>query len=125
VWRKANPSFGLSVKADDLARKAEKAIALPGAQNAFRRMHLNEWTEQAERCIDLATWDACAGPVDLEALRGRAAYCDPACASRRKAMGCSPYGCNEPLAASIRGWCSCASDCGEVAAEDSRRSRSS
>jgi hypothetical protein len=49
VWRKANPSFGLSVK-------AEKAIALPGAQNAFRRMHLNEWTEQAERWIDLAAW---------------------------------------------------------------------
>jgi phage terminase large subunit-like protein len=61
VWRKANPSFGLSVKADDLARKAEKAIALPGAQNAFRRMHLNEWTEQAERWIDIAAWDACAG----------------------------------------------------------------
>ena len=60
IWRKANPSFGLSVKADDLARKAEKAIALPGAQNAFRRMHLNEWTEQAERWIDLAAWDACA-----------------------------------------------------------------
>jgi phage terminase large subunit-like protein len=36
VWRKANPSFGLSVKEDDLARKAEKAIALPGAENAFR-----------------------------------------------------------------------------------------
>ena len=66
VWRKANPSFGISVKADDLARKAEKAIALPGAQNAFRRMHLNEWTEQAERWIDLAAWDACNGPVDLE-----------------------------------------------------------
>jgi phage terminase large subunit-like protein len=31
VWRKANPSFGISVKEDDLARKAEKAIALPGA----------------------------------------------------------------------------------------------
>jgi phage terminase large subunit-like protein len=71
VWRKANPSFGISVKADDLARKAEKAIALPGAQNAFRRMHLNEWTEQAERWIDLAAWDACAAPVDLEGLRGR------------------------------------------------------
>ena len=67
VWRKANPSFGLSVKEDDLARKAEKAIALPGAQNAFRRMHLNEWTEQAERWIDLAAWDACDGPVHLEA----------------------------------------------------------
>jgi phage terminase large subunit-like protein len=74
VWRKANPSFGLSVKQDDLTRKAEKAIALPGAQNAFRRMHLNEWTEQAERWIDMAAWDACSGRVDLEQLRGRTCF---------------------------------------------------
>jgi phage terminase large subunit-like protein len=74
VWRKANPNFGLSVKADDLARKAEKAIALPGAQNAFRRMHLNEWTEQAERWIDMAAWDACDAPVDLDQLRGRPCF---------------------------------------------------
>ena len=67
VGDKANPNFGLSVKEDDLARKAEKAIALPGAQNAFRRMHLNEWTEQAERLIDLAAWDACSGPVSTRA----------------------------------------------------------
>ena len=37
-------------------------------------MHLNEWTEQAERWIDLAAWDACAGPVDLEQLRGRPCF---------------------------------------------------
>jgi phage terminase large subunit-like protein len=74
VWRKANPNFGLSVKADDLARKAEKAIALPGAQNAFRRLHLNEWTEQAERWIDMAAWDACDGPFDLDELRGRPCF---------------------------------------------------
>ena len=37
-------------------------------------MHLNEWTEQAERWIDLAAWDACAGPVDLEQLRGRTCF---------------------------------------------------
>ena len=65
---------GISVKEDDLARKAEKAIALPGAQNAFRRMHLNEWTEQAERWIDMAAWDACDAPVDLEPLRGRPCF---------------------------------------------------
>jgi phage terminase large subunit-like protein len=74
VWRKANPNFGVSVKQDDLARKAEKAIALPGAQNAFRRMHLNEWTEQAERWIDMAAWDACDASVDLEQLRGRPCF---------------------------------------------------
>ena len=74
VWRKANPNFGISVKEDDLARKAEKAIALPGAQNAFRRLHLNQWTEQAERWIDMAAWDACDAPVDLERLRGRPCF---------------------------------------------------
>ena len=37
-------------------------------------MHLNEWTEQAERWIDLAAWDACAGPVALELLRGRPCF---------------------------------------------------
>jgi phage terminase large subunit-like protein len=73
-WQKANPNFALSVKEDDLSRKAEKAIALPGAQNAFRRMRLNEWTEQAERWIDMAAWDACAGPVSLELLRGRPCF---------------------------------------------------
>ena len=64
------PTSGFSVKADDLTRKAEKAIALPGAQNAFRRMHLNQWSEQAERWIDLAAWDACAGPVRSSCCAG-------------------------------------------------------
>ena len=50
VWRKANPNWGFRSRRTT-ARKAEKAIALPGAQNAFRRMHLNQWTEQAERWI--------------------------------------------------------------------------
>ena len=37
-------------------------------------MHLNEWTEQAERWIDMAAWDACDAPVDLELLRGRPCF---------------------------------------------------
>lgn len=74
VWAKANPNLGVSVKIDDLHRKCAKAKALPGAQNAFRRLHLDEWTEQADRWIDLAAWDACDGAVDPEALRGRRAY---------------------------------------------------
>jgi hypothetical protein len=45
----ANPNFGRA--ADHLASKAEKAIALPGAQNACRRMHLNEW-DRAGRALD-------------------------------------------------------------------------
>ncbi len=59
VWWKANPNLGVSVKLEDMRRKAIKAKAVPAAQNAFRRMHLNEWTEQANRWLDLPTWDAC------------------------------------------------------------------
>jgi phage terminase large subunit-like protein len=31
-------------------------------------------TEQAERWIDLAAWDACAAPVNPEELRGRRCF---------------------------------------------------
>lgn len=66
IWIKANPNLGVSVSLDDLRRKAEKAKRLPTAQNAFRRLHLNEWTEQSERWLPMEEWDACAGPVQIE-----------------------------------------------------------
>ena len=74
TWAKANPNFGISVKPDDLARKAEKAKKLPAAQNAFKRLHLDVWTQQVTRWIDLGLWDQNAGEVDPEALLGRTCY---------------------------------------------------
>jgi phage terminase large subunit-like protein len=74
VWAKANPALGVSVKLDDLRRKAAKAKETPAAQNAFRRLHLCEWTQQEERWLDLEDWNACAFPVDPEALRGRRCF---------------------------------------------------
>jgi phage terminase large subunit-like protein len=74
VWAKANPNYGVSVKPDDLQRKAEQAKAMPMAQNAFMRLHLNVWTQQTDRWIDLALWDANAGEVDEKALEGRLCY---------------------------------------------------
>lgn len=59
TWVKANPNYGVSVKPEDLERKAKRATELPSEQNAFRRLHLNEWTEQAERWIDMRQWDTC------------------------------------------------------------------
>ena len=59
VWAKANPNLGVSVKLDDLQRKAEKAKELPSAQNAFKQLHLDIWTEQAKRWLNLSVWDAC------------------------------------------------------------------
>lgn len=56
VWAKANPNFGISVKPEDLERKAKKAKESPPAQNSFIRLHLNRWTQQVNRWIDLGVW---------------------------------------------------------------------
>ena len=46
-----------------------KAREIPALQNTFRRLYLNQWTEQSERWIDMAAWDACGGPADWRRLR--------------------------------------------------------
>ncbi|MFH0902312.1 MAG: terminase TerL endonuclease subunit [Pseudomonadota bacterium] len=75
VWAKANPNYGVSVKPDDLARKAEKAKKLPAALNAFLRLHLDVWTQQVDRWISLELWDENAGEVDdKEGLVGRRCF---------------------------------------------------
>jgi len=87
VWAKANPNFGVSVKREYLEEKARKASQFPAAQNVFRQKHLDQWTEQAERWIDMRAWDACGdvvrstpgarpayGGLDLAATRDFAAF---------------------------------------------------
>ncbi len=74
VWAKANPNYGVSVKPDDLQRKADKAKKLPAAQNAFKRLHLDVWTQQVTRWITLGLWDENAGEVKPEELVGRVCY---------------------------------------------------
>jgi phage terminase large subunit-like protein len=73
-WIKANPNLGVSVKLDDLQRKAEQARRMPSRQNAFKRLHLNVWTQQTDRWIDLSLWDENGGEVDEDELRGRVCY---------------------------------------------------
>jgi phage terminase large subunit-like protein len=73
TWAKANPNLGISVKADDLRAKARRARQVPDEQNAFKRLHLNIWTEQAERWLDLEDWQASAGAVPHDELPARLA----------------------------------------------------
>jgi phage terminase large subunit-like protein len=74
VWQRVNPGLGVSVKLDYLEQEARKAAETPSYQNTFRRLHMNQWTQQNTRWIDLTVWDACGGAVDPEALRGRGCY---------------------------------------------------
>lgn len=74
TWRKANPNYGVSIQPDFLRSECLRAIHSPALQNTFRRLYLNQWTSQDERWLDMARWDASAGAVDPEALRGHDCY---------------------------------------------------
>lgn len=61
VWAKANPNLGVSVSIEYLRRECMKAKEDPTKENAFRRLHLNQRTEQDVRMIPLAVWDENSG----------------------------------------------------------------
>jgi phage terminase large subunit-like protein len=63
VWEAANPGMGISVKADYLAAEAKRAEEEPSYENTFRRLHLNQWTEQVTRWIKKEEWEECIGEV--------------------------------------------------------------
>jgi len=72
TWRKANPGYGISVREDYLAAEARKAAEMPSYENTFRRLHLNQWTQQVTRWLPIEKWDACEQP--LPNLTGRACF---------------------------------------------------
>jgi phage terminase large subunit-like protein len=75
TWRKANPSYGLTVKPDALREECVEAQVDPQKESTFRRYRLNQWPQQATRWIPLETWDACTGhDIDRATLRGRTTF---------------------------------------------------
>jgi len=74
VWKAANPALGDFRSLEDLEILAARATEIPAQENNFRRLYLNQWTEQASRWLALMAWDACLSPLDRTALRGRRCY---------------------------------------------------
>lgn len=74
VWKKANPSLGITVGLDKVKAACESAKENPGEENSFRQLRLNQWVKQAIRWMPMDKWDACAFAVDAESLEGRVCY---------------------------------------------------
>lgn len=74
TWYAANPSLGVTVSEEFYASEARRAREMPAYQNTFRRLYLNQWTQQATRWIDLSLWDENGGEVDERRLAGRTCY---------------------------------------------------
>lgn len=74
VWKKANPSLGITVDISKVRAACESARQNPAEENTFRQLRLNQWVKQAVRWMPMEKWDRCAFPVNPESLRGRVCY---------------------------------------------------
>lgn len=68
VWRAANPALQDFRDIDEMRMLARRAKEIPAQQNTFRRLYLNQWTEQNQRYIDMSAWRTCPTwrPTDEE-----------------------------------------------------------
>ena len=73
VWKKANPSLGITVGIDKVKAACESAQQNPGEENAFRQLRLNQWVKQSVRWMPMDKWDACAFRFPRMIWRGASA----------------------------------------------------
>ena len=74
VWKKANPSLGITVQMEKVRAAYESARQNPAEENAFRQLRLNQWVKQAVRWMPMEKWDACKAEFTPESLEGRPCY---------------------------------------------------
>ena len=74
VWKKANPSLGITVGIDKVKDACESAKQNPGEENSFRQLRLNQWVKQAVRWMPMDKWDKCEFAVSEDDLEGRICY---------------------------------------------------
>jgi phage terminase large subunit-like protein len=74
VWKKANPSLGITITIDKVKSACESAKQNPGEENSFRQLRLNQWTKQSVRWMPMHVWDECNTPVNPKILEGRNCY---------------------------------------------------
>lgn len=63
TWRQANPSLGVTVLEDYFVDEVVKARNEPRKLNAFKRLHLNIWTQQHTAWLSVDQWDRCRQPA--------------------------------------------------------------
>ena len=74
VWKKANPSLGITVGIDKVKAACESAKQNPAEENAFRQLRLNQWVKQAVRWMPMHLWDKCGFATNEDDLEGRVCY---------------------------------------------------
>ena len=73
-WYLANPALGDFRSLEEMRTSAEQAKRLPAREPSFRNLYLNQPVDAETRFISSVDWNACAEPVDLDALAGRTCF---------------------------------------------------
>lgn len=74
VWKKANPSWGITVTLDKMQAAYESAKQNPAEENSFRQLRLNQWVKQSTRWMPMDKWNACGFKIFEKELEGRVCY---------------------------------------------------
>ena len=74
VWKKANPSLGITVQMDKVKAAFNSAKQNPAEENTFRQLRLNQWVKQAVRWMPMDKWNACKSDFTPDYLKGRECY---------------------------------------------------
>lgn len=70
VWRKANPSIGVTFREEEIKAACAEAQRKPSMKPVFLRYRLNRWGERLHGWIPIDKWDACGmDGLTLERMR--------------------------------------------------------
>ncbi len=72
--KKANPNYGVSVKADFLKARLNDAKARTSRRGIYKTKHLNVWVSARAAYFDLEAWQASAYDIKIEDYLGRKCY---------------------------------------------------
>lgn len=72
AWHRINPALGDFRNLDSMRRDAERAQQNTRLENDFRRLYLNEHTQQTTRWLSMEKWAECAGEDEIP--EGAAVY---------------------------------------------------
>jgi phage terminase large subunit-like protein len=74
VWHACNPALGDFRSLEEMRSAASQAKRMPAREAPFRLLYLNQRVTAELPLIPRAEWEACAGNIDPQDLRGRPCY---------------------------------------------------
>jgi phage terminase large subunit-like protein len=75
VWKKCNPSIGVTIQMEDVQAAYEQARQYPADELHFRQFRLNEWCNATVRWMRMDRWYACGEDFNIADYEGRECYC--------------------------------------------------